>query len=60
MKKDVVVGKHEIIVKGAIERELRRRVDVINKRGYCCGMKRCGNIVKSCRNNVKDKNHVLN
>jgi len=23
-------------------------------------MKRCGNIVKSCRNNVKDKNHVFN
>jgi hypothetical protein len=33
MKKDVVVGKHENIVKGAIERELRKRVDVINKRG---------------------------
>jgi hypothetical protein len=46
--------------KRCYRRELRRRVDVLNKRGYCCGMKRCGNIVKSCRNNVKDKNHVLN
>jgi len=26
----------------------------------CFGMKRCGNIVKSYRNNVKDKNHVFN
>jgi hypothetical protein len=37
----------------------RPQVDVLNNRG-CCSMKRCGNIVKNCRNNVKDKNHVFN